>query len=151
MIQFLTRRAFLRRAPVAAAVVATPAIASTVEKTPAETPAARVTRLGWELADALNDYADGMMHAEVYPSDKRGEFSVGFKIDYEETQEQKIQRMIRVLQHEMKQMPTREGVHEFKFEDGQYLRLDPGQEGGFREASDLLVGFVPALPKGGDA
>lgn len=38
----------------------------------------KVMRLAWELADALNDYADQSFHAVVYPSDKRGDWSVGF-------------------------------------------------------------------------
>jgi hypothetical protein len=46
---------------------------------PHETPIARVNRIGCEMAVALNDYADGTMHAVIYPSEKR-EFCVGFVI-----------------------------------------------------------------------
>lgn len=35
---------------------------------PQELPVDRVNRIAWELADALNTYADGRFHAEIYPS-----------------------------------------------------------------------------------
>ncbi|MDO9416222.1 hypothetical protein [Pararhizobium sp.] len=43
-----------------------------------EHPAEKVRRLAADLSRALNDYADQRFHAVVYPSEKRGEFSVGF-------------------------------------------------------------------------
>ena len=44
------------------------AFASSGPPTPPEHPATRCARLAAELADALNDYADGRFHAQVYPS-----------------------------------------------------------------------------------
>lgn len=69
----MTRRAMLGALPAAAASVALPVEAAAAEDTPVE----KVNRLGWELAEALNDYADGRMHAMIFPSDKR-KYAVGF-------------------------------------------------------------------------
>ena len=69
----MTRRAVLGALPAAAASVALPAEAAASEELPVD----KVNRLGWELAEALNDYADGRMHAMVYPSDQR-KWAVGF-------------------------------------------------------------------------
>ncbi|MBB5277703.1 hypothetical protein HNR26_003784 [Rhizobium rosettiformans] len=69
----MTRRAMLGALPAAAASVALPVEAAAAEETPVE----KVNRLGWELAEALNEYADGRMHAMIFPSDKR-KYAVGF-------------------------------------------------------------------------
>ncbi|WP_117196392.1 hypothetical protein [Rhizobium terrae] len=44
-----------------------------------ERPIDRVNRLAWELADALNDYRDGMFHARIYPSAQAG-YAVMFTV-----------------------------------------------------------------------
>lgn len=69
----MTRRAMLGALPAAAASVALPVEAAAAEETPME----KVNRLGAELSHALNDYADGRMHAVIFPSDQRT-YSVGF-------------------------------------------------------------------------
>jgi hypothetical protein len=76
MIGIFTRRAFLRKAP--AAVAATVLPISAVADEP-ELPVTRVNRIAAELAHALNDYADGTMHAVIHPSEKR-EFCIGFVV-----------------------------------------------------------------------
>ena len=43
-----------------------------------ETPVKKVNRLGWELAHALDEYADGDWKAVVYPTSVRPTFAVGF-------------------------------------------------------------------------
>lgn len=73
MTNNITRRAMLGALPAAAASVALPVEAAAAEETPVE----KVNRLGWELAEALNEYADGRMHAMIFPSDKR-QYAVGF-------------------------------------------------------------------------
>lgn len=73
--QLFTRRSFLRSAPVAASVACLPSAVSADPETPME----KVSRLGRELSIALNDYADGGMHAEIYPSQKRA-FPIGFVV-----------------------------------------------------------------------
>ena len=70
-----TRRAFLQGAPIAASVLANPALAGI----DAELPVEKINRLGRELAIALNEYDAGRWHAVVYPSDKH-EFAVGFVV-----------------------------------------------------------------------
>lgn len=45
----------------------------------AETPNERVTRLAEELSHALNEYADGRMHAVVYPSKDR-EWAISLRV-----------------------------------------------------------------------
>jgi hypothetical protein len=71
----LSRRARLGALPAAAAAAAVevPAQAVAVQESPVE----KVNRLGWELAEALNEYADGRMHAVIFPSDQRT-YAVGF-------------------------------------------------------------------------
>jgi hypothetical protein len=62
-----TRRAFLKSAPIAATALLVPAAAEALEETPVD----KVNRLAEELSHALNEYADGRMHAMVYPSEQR--------------------------------------------------------------------------------
>lgn len=78
----MDRRTFLRGAVVAASTpiaLSNPEAPVTDAVREDETPADRVTRLGWELARALNDYCDGEMHAVVHPTSKR-EWAVGFMV-----------------------------------------------------------------------
>ncbi len=74
-----TRRAFLKSAPLAAATISLP-IAGYADAAMAELPVQRVNRIAEELSHALNDYARGKMHAVVYPSNKGGQYSVGFVV-----------------------------------------------------------------------
>lgn len=74
----ITRRAALKALPAGGASLLLPeaAIAAHGEHE-TETPRAKVTRLAWELAEALNYYADQGFHAVVHPSEQRGDWSVG--------------------------------------------------------------------------
>ncbi len=57
-----TRRSILK----AASVIGASLLTTTADAS--ETPLDRVNRLSEELAEALNNYADGRFHAVVYPS-----------------------------------------------------------------------------------
>lgn len=57
-----TRRSILK----AASVIGASLLPTTADAS--ETPLDRVNRLSEELAEALNNYADGRFHAVVYPS-----------------------------------------------------------------------------------
>lgn len=60
----ITRRSLLESTPAALAAVSIPAAVAVAE----ELPIAKVTRLSTELAHALDEYADGSMHMEVFPA-----------------------------------------------------------------------------------
>lgn len=135
-----TRRAFLKTAPLAAVAVATPAMAVAISETPME----KVNRLGWELAHALNDYSDGNMHAEIYPSAKT-QFAVGFKYDLLETQEEKVRRIARMLQFEMSKLPSTNGETFDLDYDGGALNTPRMRLGLKSGKEDTLIGFLPPL------
>lgn len=137
-----TRRAFLAKAPFAAAAIAAPAVAIAAKETAQE----RVDRLAAELSDALAEFSDGDFSAHVYPANKP---YGGVKLVWnyaKEPQAEKVKRMVRTLQFEMTKMPTMETVggsaHEVTWGgDGHYLRLAPDNGDG----KDLFIGFVPPL------
>ncbi|MGN7772196.1 hypothetical protein [Phyllobacterium sp. 22552] len=74
----MDRRSLLRCA-IASTIPAT-LVAANAHATPVTTelPVDRVSRLGWGLAEALNDYCNGSMHAVIHPTNSKGEWSVGF-------------------------------------------------------------------------
>jgi hypothetical protein len=144
----ITRRSFLARsaAVTAASAAATPAVAEAT----VEPPVDLVYRLGAELSRALNEFADGQMLAEIYPSDSRS-YAVGFKPFAAETQQAKVKRLVRELQYEMQKLPTVKtgagAAHEVTFGSDAYLRIVRESYQG----SMLVVGLIPPLPAGGAA
>ena len=60
----ITRRSLLKSTPAALAAVSIPAAVAAAD----ELPIVKVTRLATELAHALDEYADGSMHMEVFPA-----------------------------------------------------------------------------------
>lgn len=72
----MDRRSFLTVAPAAVVAVAVPRMAVAEEL-----PIDRVNRLGWELAEALNDYAGGSMVATIKPT-RHEEWAVSFSPTY---------------------------------------------------------------------
>lgn len=60
----LSRRSLLKCAPAALAAASIPSTVVVAD----ELPVARVTRLATELAHALDEYADGSMHMEIFPA-----------------------------------------------------------------------------------
>lgn len=71
-----TRRAFLKSAAAASTlpIVGGAEVAMAQEE---ELAVTKVNRLAAELSHALNEYADGRMHATIYPSEGRS-FPIGF-------------------------------------------------------------------------
>lgn len=136
----MMRRAFLKAAPVAAAAVAAPAVAAQIE-----TPRAQVDRLGSELSRALAQFDNGDFHAKVFAANQPYG-GVQLVLDnFHETQEEKVRRMVRMLQFEMSKLPTVQtaggAVHEIDVGGGCYLRV--GAQG--RDDRVVVVGFIPTL------
>lgn len=57
---------------------ANPAVPATIQATTV-LPVTRANQLAWELADLLNDYGDGKLHAVVHPSNSC-DYAVGFVV-----------------------------------------------------------------------
>lgn len=74
----MDRRSLLRCAVASAIPISLLAANAQAAPVTTELPVDRVSRLGWELAEALNDYCNGSMHAVIHPTKEKGEWSVGF-------------------------------------------------------------------------
>jgi hypothetical protein len=136
-----TRRAFLAKAPFAAAAIAAPSVGIAATETARE----KVDRLSKELSHALADFDNGDWHARVFAANQPYG-GCQLRLDnLRETQEEKVQRMVRMLQFEMMKLPalseTKNTVHDVKFDGDKYLRLSRCANAD----SDIFVGFVPKL------
>lgn len=74
----ITRRNALKALPAAGASLVLPIATAVASPVADKSALLKVQRLTNELSEALNEYADGKMHAVVYPSSVRGDFSIAF-------------------------------------------------------------------------
>jgi hypothetical protein len=141
-----TRRAFLAKAPFAAAAIATPAVAIAATETARE----KVNRLATELSHALAEFENGDWHARVFAANQPYA-GLQLRLDnFREPQEDKVRRMARVLQFEMtKLQPVNFDAsgtsYDLDYEGGDITKVRLRLATKHSERENILIGFIPPL------
>jgi hypothetical protein len=141
-----TRRAFLAKAPFAAAAIATPAVAIAAT----ETARARVDRLATELSHALAEFENGDWHARVFAA-YQPYAALQLRLDnFREPQEDKVRRIARVLQFEMTKLPpihfdASGPCYDLDYQGGDVSMVRLRLAAKHSEKENILIGFISPL------